>query len=408
MNKTLHHIKHSFSRTAAGLHIEIRKDNSIVGYCCVLEKKKGQVKIKKQFSVSNLDELPTKLPVKTPLFIIVNGKGVVHKKIQENKSTDIKDIVHSVLPSANVDDLFVQTCDGKDGRFVSFVRKNIPDKLVREIHKQQYSILKLYLGPYKLNTILPVLKTDEHELSLSFFLLKIKNSGLSDFEVLPESQYQDISMPLDNEQINDKYVLPFAAALNYFLPRDDDDVRFYQDIIQDAGDFSFRILLKPFMVAVLILFFTVLLLNYFIFSNFQNKYNELSFRNAQKTNLIRQISELEQELDTKQALIAGTGLSSSPRLSFYADRIAASLPPGIRLTDLNIRPLSKKLEPNEKAVFESYRIRINGVSKKSGDFSRWVKSLQEKEWVMDIRIIERSQKDLGSSTFFGIEIIVEK
>ena len=113
------------------------------------------------------------------------------------------------------------------------------------------------------------------------------------------------------------------------------------------------------------------------------------------------------KINTKNAFIEMSGLKNASRVSFYADRIAMDLPEKIRLIELNVNPLEKKIKTGEPIVFGHNNIVVKGNSKRSSDLNNWILILKQNDWVSDILVINYQQENPLEPGVFEIKISVK-
>jgi Tfp pilus assembly protein PilN len=134
-------------------------------------------------------------------------------------------------------------------------------------------------------------------------------------------------------------------------------------------------------MSMLLVFFTVLLMNYFVFDHYNSRYNGLSSELTEYQGFLVSYTNLKEELAEKKELLQETGMSESSKASFYIDRIAASVPKGIQLESLETNPMLRKKTGDKQIKFNIGVITVSGTSKKSTVFNDWLKSITELDWV---------------------------
>ena len=106
------------------------------------------------------------------------------------------------------------------------------------------------------------------------------------------------------------------------------------------------------------------------------------------------ISEvLKSELEAKRSLKEKLGVNGVTRISYYLDRIAATLPAQIQLTALAVNPVEKKIKADKEIEYEVNHIVIAGKCKKSIYYNAWKQELARMDWVRNISVVNYVDAD---------------
>jgi hypothetical protein len=111
------------------------------------------------------------------------------------------------------------------------------------------------------------------------------------------------------------------------------------------------------------------------------------------------------QFEEKKDVLDKNGLLQASRISYYSDKIAASLLNNIRLTKLESFPMKKiSVEGLEDYIFQNEKIIVSGTCEESIDFNSWERILKKMSWVKSVSIINYMQEKSGELAKFTIEI----
>ncbi|HEX8514828.1 MAG TPA: hypothetical protein VF868_01425 [Bacteroidia bacterium] len=394
--------------TIAGVEVIFLPDGSFFLNAVLLKKDRSSVNIlKKAERLRGFEQLASLIDPKTPLVLILNGKGIIHRKTVVNENDTDLSLLLKTLPNASPEDFSIQRSlvNGQHA-FISVVRNNLIAEILIESKKNKFNnIVAVVLGPFTINQIIPLLHSsviNNEYLSFGIYKLLIRENAVNDLEL--NSTETDAPVKIGDETLNPALVIPFASALTYFL----DDLNGVKNgeadlIISEAKQ------KKKFQLtgwSMTILAFIVLMSNYFIFDHYWQKSNEMNARLLINQSALSRFDNLKKEFSQKEEFLKQNGLLESSRSSFYADRLAASLPFSIQWTNLHFNPLKKK-EANdisEGVSFENKTIRINGLCQRSTELNDWIKEIKTKPWIRTVTLVDFKQDNNSEMGIFHIDI----
>ena len=140
------------------------------------------------------------------------------------------------------------------------------------------------------------------------------------------------------------------------------------------------------------------------YSRYDKKINTLRFSYNQNKELIKKLDTLKSELKLKEQYFINSGFLDASKLSYYADRIAYTVPKEIVLTQLNINPLEGKIKNNKPISFQNRKILILGTVTQSIILNNWVKQLKDTDWIKNVKIIHYNQESVEIPAEFELQI----
>jgi Tfp pilus assembly protein PilN len=174
---------------------------------------------------------------------------------------------------------------------------------------------------------------------------------------------------------------------------------------QGEEELHYRRLLYKVGFGALAILMVVLVFNQLVRNHYEDRYMILEEILAATANERQELAEMKIELQQKQDLVNTTGMNSAARLSFYMDRIGATVPESIVLNDLSVNPLKeRKLNAGEKAGFQFGKIYVSGTVRHTEALNAWVEDLKALEWAREVVIDKYNRLEESDNAFFTIHI----
>lgn len=397
------------SKTAAGIEVILLPDATYAVNVVVLKKVKSTLTTEKQKEgITSFEELAQLIDTKQPIILVLNGKGIIHRKVSLSESdTDIT-LLNKVLPNANFKDFDLQqTALGSQQAFVSVVRSSIINEIIEALKKNKLTtIAGCLLGPFVLNNLLPLIGTaviSNEQLTVGTYQLQIREQQITDITVA--SGHADEHISVGGDPVDPKLLIAFAAAFSYFTGADAGISK--SEIIDNIKEeFKQKQKFEFIGGALLIAIFGILLVNYFVFNHYWTKNKDLSSALTANQSALNRYDTLKIQVAQKKEFLDQNGLLETSRTSFYTDQLAGTLAASIHWIDVNIHPLKKKKAGEEEQgfFFENKTIRISGKCQRSTDLNSWMKEIKLKEWVSSVTLLNYTQDNAVDDGMFLIEI----
>lgn len=385
------------SSKISGLQIDILNDQQYHFNLIILKRKKQSVTVENKFSFHLLDELLQYNNSEIPIYISLDGKGVIHKKIINDTNDSKEKLVNKILPNSKIDDFFIQIFTLSDKEiYISIVRKDIIFELINQLKKYKLTILGISLGPFAVNTILTFFNPSQ-TISTDSYQITTKNS------IVDSISKQNIPLQIytiGNESISSQYLLSFASAFSYFIPIK------YPLIYSESEEYESKQLFIKISWSILCIFLGILLINYLLFDHYNRKQAFLSNQLNQNKELFNKLGLLTKQLKENEKFITDNNLAKSSRFSYYSDRLVLLLPPSIKLSKLDIQPLYKKIKSANSIEIKKNIISIIGNVQNGLILNEWIKKIKNENWVKEVIIISYKQENINTSGEFNIEITI--
>ncbi len=347
----------------------------------LLKKQKREFVVEKKEICLELNDLFKFLKKKQHLFLIVNNEQVLTKSI--NGKLESQKAVHIAFPNLNSSDFYYESYSNESNTFVSICRKIYIDELIKNHEKLQYNVIDFSLGNLVSAHLLPYLNEDK--LQTSNAVLSIKNKVLTNINKT-EAGFQKV-YTINDLEVNNNTVLGLAGILSYYTGQTITQKSFTDKSYELHNRFTQIRIFDLGLKAGLSFIFILLLFNFLIFSNYRDKINsinsEIEVNESYKGNLL----SLKEEVVKKKKIIDEITSSETSKVSLYLDKIGASTPNTILLTQLNYQPLTKNIKKEKEIPYQQQQILIKGKSANGETFSTWISSLEQENWIKTITLV---------------------
>ena len=383
-----------------GIDYFINSDGQIDLNCVLLSQKKGKILIEKLFDeITSIDQLNDDDLKSLPVILSVDGKGVLFRISEQVKN---QKLIHHILPNAKEEDFYLQSVPANDNKIViSAIRKEVLNAILDKLKQIGMQVYNLYVGPLAVNNLQGIINeslycTQKYEISQEAGLIEsiIKLAE-------PKLNYVQIG----DDEVTSESILAYSTALGFYLS--DSDSELIETVEESKKEYLYK---RGFVKAgwfSLAFFFTLLMINFFFFNTYNSKLNQLTFSYNQNKELLKKLESLKDEYLIKEQYFVNTGFLDASRLSYYADRIAYSMPKNITLSGMEINPLNTKIKEEKILGFSMNKIRISGSVSQSIILNNWLKKLKKLEWIENVDILEYNQELASVPAIFELEIDIE-
>lgn len=345
------------------------------------KRQKGEFVIEGEGNFSELTELSKFLKRGQHLFLIVNNEHVLSKSV--NGKLDNQKAIHSAFPNLNTTEFYYESYQNESDTLVSICRKEYVDKIILKYKKRKINIIGFSLGNLIGTQLLPYLDVDE--IHTSNATLTIKNKVLIDILKTEEELHKLYT--INDLEVNNNSVLGLGGILSYYTNQSLTQKNFIDKINLLQNNFKQKRIFDLGLKFGLGFIFTLLLMNFLVFSNYQDKINVLTAEIAVNENSKEKFLDLKDKVDKKKKIVDEISNSTNSKVSSYLDNIGATVPKTVLLSQVHYQPLLKNIKKENKIKYDKDEIFVNGFASKGGDFSKWIASLEKEEWIQTITVL---------------------
>ena len=377
------------SKRAVGIHVHWLNAQQPVYALCVLEQRKQVLSIiDKKTGITTLEELSTHLLPGVPIYLSIEGKGVLVRKIAAENSNFLQEII----PDARTEDFYASR---HPHQFVSVVRREVVDQTVAGLAQQGFFVLEAYTGLFALNNLLPFFSEEVSSIRIAGQELMITGQQVSSVVSFGEEVSEAPRYVVGEETIATRHLIAYATALSHFVPQ---STGLPQTDLQ--REFRHRQLFTKALPATLGFFLLVLLINTFVYTKAFQRHEDLTTQTADHGVVLGRLNTLQQEVDTKEKFLATLGWQGTEGKAATTDRLSATVPDEVVLTEVTVNP-QHKAEKN-KQVFEDGAVRVVGHCSDMVVLNRWLVQLEAQSWVHQLteqQYTADTDRRMGSFSF---------
>jgi Tfp pilus assembly protein PilN len=407
LNK-LQHINLFQRNTVAGIDINILKDNEFIFQYVQLKKNKQAIIIDDLAKeIDDVETLTQRINPKDPVILNISGKGIIHRKIDNEELTE-EEMLQKVFPNASVNDFYVQQMRLDDKYlYLSVIRKKTLHEIIDLFKSHHLHILNIFLGPFAVSHIIPFIDHSQEEIVLPDMKLSTKEQNIIGFQA-SESDTISTRYSIGSDQVPALLLKAFSAAFSYFLDEESVNALNIPSLKNEKEEFTYKQIFIKAGWGVLIILFALLLGNYMVFTHYKEKQARLSSELGRNKATLSKIESLKDELNRKKQFIKEKNLLGKTKLSFFADRIAHTIPREIVLEQLAINPVAKKVKEHESIEIIHNTIVIRGTTRNSTILNQWIETLKGFQWIKKLDIMNYTQETLYATGDFTLEIELDQ
>ncbi|MDJ1501250.1 hypothetical protein [Xanthocytophaga agilis] len=370
-------------RQAGGIALVRADDGQWMGYGLVLQQQKGVITIQKQWQGLIQDVAFTEqMPKSVAYTLCVDGKGILHKSLPLTSGKPLLERIKESVPGVVAKDFYIQLAEGSGKDFASLIRKDLLDPVLTQWQTAGFGITGLSLGPFAASILATIVSDSANNLPTACQVLNIQDGR--PYALYPLAQ-AEATITIGEDIIGREWTTAYAVAFQTLLTGNVTPFAESEFISAQQKQWKYRKRFETTGKGILIAIFLGLLLNFFLFQHFQQAASVLEEQVGHQMESSERQNVLVKNLKEKRNFLATSGWLSPTHHSFFADTLAASLPGGIRLTELSIYPRNEALSRQEKrSVFTPDVILVKGACATPEPLREWMTILEQASWVSQV------------------------
>lgn len=372
----------------AGVGLRILGDRKYRIAALIVARKKQHLHFIKKFpELTTISELERKLPLKSLVALNLSGKGILYKSV--DKLADINALnFKGLLPNAEIQDFYVQHFTSGERSFVAVIRKADADPIIQTINDGGMQVVALSLGPYPLANIIDQVNLYGTEVLLDSFIISRNENGSWMSVNYKESQEYGIPLKIENEPLDERLILPYAAAfqilLNNQLNAVAADVKEVDAVLKQVIT---RNKVTNASVAFLFSFFILLLINFFLLSELNKRNTALTEKMLQTTKSTSELEMLTKRIARNETMIKSLGWDGGINKSILISQLARLSPGEITWSKVELNPIDVQRSNLQKSIsFADHKILVSGISDRIIPVNEWIARVKTKSWVKNIQL----------------------
>jgi hypothetical protein len=397
-------------KEACGIEIILLPDDKLMisGVSVKLDKN-AVVKQKEFHFVNSYDNLCEKISPKIPIVVTINGKGILHKKIEATATSE--ESFENILPNANPNQFFRQ--ESTFGKFVSvaIARKELVENIVNQLKVKGFKVLSVSLGSADAKYLEPYLNFEKEQLIKcnTFNIFFDEEKKIKDVSVIQFDQAYNggAEYNIGNQYVSAASMLAFGSCLGLFASGPSMNPSIEMDsIAKERTEFIYFKYFNAAKWAVLLTLFIILFINFFIYSHYFNKNSLLQNEIETTKNKGEENKKLQTEINRRESFLQSYGWDRPAKLSFFADRIAGMVPAGTVLTDMKLNPLKGDLKSDDHLLPFMYdTIQIIGTCDDPTELTMFGNNLKNIQSLSQVNVKSYVYRKEADNGIFSMEII---
>lgn len=383
------------------MEVAFKNREEFVFHITIAKKVKGKLVLVQQ--EQNLDFQACQfLLKKTGNFtLLITGKPIVHKKLHRWYDQETE-LIAAMVPDAKSHDFSAQAWQYNGQFFGSLIRSDLLDKILDLFSAARCFPEQINIGSYS-GLVLPILaENDELEINTFNTLFTFRNGTLEQLSVAELTTKHPLQMGSDT--VKNENLTGFCTIFNTLAmvivttPTQHAKAHYLTDEQKHKKRF------KTILYSSALTLFVLVMANFFYNQHLTSKHVALEEELALNQQALSQIEKLEIEIAEKKSLI-GKGFSSSgPVIGQLADELAATVPADIRLTNMEIFPLSQKIQKEKPVFFSFNKIVIEGICNQPETLDKWIQHCKTLKWTKDLSLVKYQFNEELAKGLFKIEL----
>lgn len=407
----LRELQHKLFRPgrAAGVEITFISESALLVNCVIAENIKGKAVISKRFNdIRSFSDLAGKIPASIPVSLVINGKGLIHKKVQGISP----DLLQSILPGVNPLDFLSQSLRLNDGFDLAIIRKNVPENIISQLTELNVKVVALSLGFCDIQYLTSQIN-HTGEFQTNQYCLAYENQLIENYRLIRPEEREAVIKPelsIGEEYIKSKDILAFAAAVKLLVYSQPGQLNPGLEVLEKNRSSllthkKFQIYGVGFLVGILLL----LVINFLIYSHYYSLNEELVSKYSVSLNQAEKIKQLKESIDSKVEFLGSAGwLNDKKIISYTADRIAATIPDSVTLLSLTIYPsASKSTFDSKQWIFQRDTVIISGNCNDPSLLDQWTAELRKVDNVRQAAISSYAFNNKTGSGLFTAQVYLK-
>lgn len=371
----------------------IIKSDVTIYHGLLVRKKRNKIEILSSFTHNSFEDLINE-KIKTPVLLVADGRGILHKRIDFANEADL-----TWKKNINYNEIYHTSYFTENSEFISFSRKQSIDEILKVLTEKKIEVIDFYIGPL-LSALLQA-SLEKEEIILDGIKLEFTNGQLSEI-------HKDSVLTLPQYKINETHLtaaqLPlYGSAINYFAPQDNIKKNTGSSI--NTEEIVFKKAFKFLGIAMLSLFLTSLLASYIFIQYYSRQNMQLNQDNVYSKETYNHILKLEKQKEQKIKILNETGQLSKNFLTYYAYSILKSIPEQIRINNFDIFPLLNEVKEHQQVSINSNTILIKGYTASEESFNDWLNEMKKIKWIRKFEVLSLKQ-DKKNFHQFEIKIMI--
>ncbi len=399
-----------FRSAVIGVECQLQEDECFGFRLCELSERKKKIEIHKYIRFTEDEaELKQALKKETAIHLLIQGRGIILKKSECNPEDTDEVLLNKCLPGVDSDDFYIQryTIDEATA-YIGIVRKELVYRLLNFFSTNKIIVASISLGPFVAEDIFPLLNLSafiEQEVCLGNYELTVASGKINNIRLLTEAVQEAID--LQGLRVEGDYIFAFSVAMAQYM-QTTNKINHTEIAALEEEHKEFKTHQK-LTRAILLGVAAICIINFIVYKYYRSEFKDCYAEVQINQESLRNFDNMKLQFEEKKDVLDRNGLLEASRISYYSDKIAASLLQGINLTKMESFPMKKiNVEGQEDYIFQNEKIIVSGTCEQSIDFNSWERILKRMEWIKAVSILNYAQEKESELAKFSVEIELRK
>ncbi len=340
---------------------------------------------KKVAGLTSLEAVRTSFPDNPFSALIINGKGVLHKKIAKVPALDEK-IMGQILPNANPVDFYIQNFESGESSFVSLMRKSDADTWIARLRASGFKLLSLSFGPFTVQQVYRQLNLDQREAVFGNYQIQRDKGGYWLNWATSSTHQATFPIKVEDEILDENILIAYGAAFQLLYFTKLNPVIAATEALEEVRvTLSGNKKLQAAGLTLLFTFFLLLVINFIALSYYASRVDKISLISRNTIQEHGQAQAKLNQLNSDIALLDSVGYNGGMNEAQMIDQLAGYLPAGMSWRTFVINPPDEAKARNEKKlIFSDRLIHIQGECEEVGQINTWIGNARRISWVRSI------------------------
>jgi hypothetical protein len=323
------------------LTIHQDRESKVMLSSCELVRSGDKIAVSKYAEFKNTLHFSKQYESGTPVVLNLSGKGILEKEVSGNSVSAIE-AFRLALPNSKAEEFYIQKLSGEILK-IAMVRRETADSYLNELSGRGLVVVSLCLN----------LNESELKKAGINLILGLENLGV------------DVSVLTNNfEQLQAKAKLKGIGILST------------------------------------ICMFIALLVNFFCYSTYSDKVTALEKEQNVTQDKVDRYQTIEADVSEKTQLIKTTGWVGGYPLAWLTDRVMASKPTSIEMSEFVINPFHERVQEEKSKAYENLKILMRGSSNDAVELNGWLHQIRSMNWVKNCDLVSYNfNKESGKGEF---------
>lgn len=391
----------------ACLSIDIKENGFLFNFLSVNYKKGELVPVLKEEGISKSDLHLDFIPPNIPLCILLEGRGVVHKKVSLSEKKEVS--IFEVFPNIKLAEFYAQEVLTEEYVFYSVIRKETLDEILKTVKDFDLNVVKVILGHYEFSLLLDYMNTPDVEVNIGGKKLVYRSGELMEYCASTDHQNEEISISLGGKTtLNQLFICLYASVLSIYKNKNDIISPNVESVQHNFKESVFQFFFKKAVVFYGVGLFIALFVNGIFFTYLyseSSKQDQVIELNTQENLLQKNETDIQNRY---RYFYQENSWSPYPIKTYYLQKIIKNIPSDVLLTDFSFSPLlesesQKKMYP----IFDTKKIMVSGTCNNTLLLNDWIENIKTNEWVSESKVIQYNFDEYQKRGLFKFIVVVE-